>query len=138
MNKKHRLEFILFSFFLVCSIGTLFKIPYCPWAVLLSGFVLCGLYFYFGFWLFSDLPISLFNRIMAGLVFSINVCALIFCLLHWPIWEIDAVLGFIGLLIILAICWFNKKNPAYKQLVYRSLVFLVVTAAVYTYRRLHG
>ena len=84
MNKKQRIEFILLTIFLISGVSAFLKLPYSLWSVALSGFLLGSLYFYLSFWLFAEFSIPLVTRIVAGLFYSLNICAWMFCFLNWP------------------------------------------------------
>jgi hypothetical protein len=137
MSKRQRLEFILLSLFFVSGICTLFKVHYSTWGVALSGFFLGGLYFYFAFWLFAEFSISLIIRIIVGLFYSIVIVACLFCFLKWPLWQLYSLISFIAMGVILLIYLFNRKSPGYKQLMYRSIFFVIVLSMVYGYTFFH-
>jgi hypothetical protein len=135
MNKKQFTEFIPLTIFLLSGIGTIFKIPASTWLVALSGFFLASLYFYFAFWLYVDYGISLINRLIAGLAFSEFMVTTMFGFLHWPGWDLFTVISLALLAALIMICLFNNKSSGYKQLLYRSVVFVAILTSVYCYRR---
>jgi hypothetical protein len=131
-DKKQLIEFIPLAIFLITGLCHLLKIPISSIALVLSGGLLACIYFYLAAWLYAGYAISRVNRIIAGLAFSIAVIAMLFGLMHWQFWPIFAFAGGIGAVVVLAISLFNRKNEAYKQLLYRSVFFLTVLAVLYT------
>jgi|GEM_PF-1362723 len=136
MNKKQRLEFILLTIFLISGICTLFKVPFSTWMVALSGFFLGSLYFYVSYWLFSDFSIHPISRIIAGLLFSVNIVACMFCFLKWPGWQSYGIISYGGLGTVAIISLFNYKIPGYTQLFYRCVFFIFFLSLIYGYRKL--
>ena len=135
MNKKQLLEFIPLGIFLLSGICTVFKLPLSTWIVAFSGFFLGSLYFYFSFWLYAEFSISLMNRIIAGLFYSITIVACLFCFLNWPLGQLYSIISYVGLGLVIIICLFNQKIPSYKQLLYRCIFFIIVLSMLYGYRR---
>jgi hypothetical protein len=135
MSKKQLLEFIPLTVLLISGVCVLFKVPFSTWVVALSGFFLASLYFYVSFWLFSEFSIPLVTRIIAGLFYSLNICAWMFCFLHWPLWELYSIISFIGFLSIIILSLFNNKVPGYKQLLYRCIFFIFFLSLIYGYRK---
>ena len=121
MNKKQLLEFIPLILFLISALCLVFQVPYARLTMVISGFLLSSLYFYLAFWLYSNYPISVVNRIIAGLSFSTTIIALIFCFLSWSFWLVYCIFSFMLLGVVAGISLFNTKNIAYKQLLYRSI-----------------
>jgi len=137
MNKKLLIEFILVTIFFVSGVCGFFKVlPYASLITALSGFFLGALYFYGSFWLYSGTGISLINRIVGGLLYSITIVACAFCFLNWPFWKLYGIISYIALGIMLMICLFNYKNPAYKPQLYRCIFFLIALSVIYGYKRL--
>jgi uncharacterized membrane protein len=134
MTKKQRIELILLTIFLLSGICTFFKVPYSAWVLVVSAFFIGSLYFYLAFWLFADYNISLTNRRVAGLVFSANIIACMFCLLNWPGWYWDGIFCYAGLAAIAIIVLFNYKRPDYKQLLYRGIFFIAMLSLIFGYR----
>ncbi|HTI60534.1 hypothetical protein [Mucilaginibacter sp.] len=136
MNKKHLLEFIPLITFFLFSLSPLFKlgVPYATIITLVSGGLLSMLYFYASYWLFAGTGIAPVTRIIAGLTFSVTIVAIIYSLFRWPYWYLFSNIGFAGLGIVLVISLFNYLSPGYKALVYRTFLFLILIAAVYSYR----
>jgi hypothetical protein len=134
MHKKRLIEYILLIIFLTSGICAFFKVPFSPWLVLLSGFLLGSLYFYFAFWLFAEFSIPLITRFLGGLFYSVCICACMFCFLNWPLWQLYSIISCVGLALIITICLFNNKKTGYKQLLYRCFLFIVVISIVYSYK----
>jgi hypothetical protein len=134
VKKKQLLEFTPLTIFLTSGFGHFFKIPGSNYVLLISGSFLACLYFYVSFWLYAGYAISLLNKIVAGVAFSITIIAGMFCFLNWPLWRMFGIAGYAGITIILLLCLFNQKKAAYKQFLYRSVFFLVVLAMVFGYR----
>ena len=134
MNKKSLIEFIPLTIFLIAGICAFFGVPYSKWVVALSGFFIGALYFYLSFWLYAEFSISLINRIIAGLFYSLNICAWLFCFLNWPLWQLYSIISYVGLGSIAILCLLNNKKPDYKQLLYRCIVFVAVLSMIYGYR----
>ncbi len=135
MHKRQLLEFTLLTILLLSGICVNFKVPYFKYGIAFSGFFLGILYFNLGFWLFAKFSISLVNRIIAGLFFAVNILDWMFCLLNWPLWNLYAIISFIGLPLIIIICVINRQKTDYKQLLFRSIFFLIVLTMIYSYRR---
>ena len=138
MNKKLTLEFVPLSIFLICGILAIFKVPYSHLLTLLTGFLLASLYFYGSFWLFAETGTPVAVRIIAGVTFSITIVAILFSLLHWPIWKLYDIIGYVGLGITAILCLINFKSSGYKALLYRCLLFVVVLSSIYGYRSVAG
>ena len=138
MSKKLTLEFIPLSIFLICCILSVFKVPYSHLLALFTGFLIASLYFYGAFWLFAETGAPVVIRIIAGLSFSITIVASLFSLLHWPMWKVYDIIGCVGLGITLIICLINFKSAAFRPLLYRCLLFVVVLSSIYCYRTLLG
>ncbi|HZY36888.1 MAG TPA: hypothetical protein VFE53_09585 [Mucilaginibacter sp.] len=138
MNKKQFLEFIPLAIFLISALCHVFKTPYNSWPLVLSSGILACLYFYAAFWLYAGYAISLVNRIIAGAALSETIIALLFGLMHWQFWRSFVTIGGVGTVAVLSISLFNRKNSGYKQLLYRSVFFLVILAATYAYRQFGG
>jgi hypothetical protein len=134
MYKKQLIEFIPLTIFLISGICTIFKVPFCTWIVALSGFFLGCLYFYLSFWLYNEFITRLIYRIIIGLCFSMVILACMFCFLKWPLWQLYSIIGFVGLGVILLTCLFNQKSVNYKPLLYRSVFFIIMLSAAYTYK----
>jgi hypothetical protein len=135
IKKKQRLEFILLTIFLIAGLCTFFKVPFSKWSVMLSGLLLGSLYFYVAFWLYAEFSIPLIIRIVAGLSYSLTICAGIFCFLNWPLWQLYSIISFTGLVLMAVICLFNKNKPDYKQLFYRCIFFIVLLSVIYGTKR---
>lgn len=133
MSKKQLVELVLLISFLVSGICAFFSVPYATWGVALGGFFLGGLYFYFAFWLLAEFSIPLIIRIVSGFFYSIVIIACMFCFLKWPLWHLYSIIGFIAMGIVLLLYLFNQKSPGYKQLLYRSIMFVIVLSVVYGY-----
>jgi hypothetical protein len=118
MNKKQLLEFSSMIVFVATGICVFFKAPISPWMVVTSGVWLAALYFYAAFWLYSGYSIPLITRIIAGLVFSLTIEAICFCLLKWQFWLFFSLASLVGLLLMATICLVNYKKPDHKQLLY--------------------
>ena len=131
--KKKLNEFIPLTIFLISGICALFKVHNAPWANLLSGFWLGGLYFYGSFWLYSDYAIPQITRIVVGCLFSLNVIACMYCFLNWG-WKYYSIANFCGLGILIIIGLFNYKSAGYKPLFYRTICFIVLFGLVYGYK----
>jgi hypothetical protein len=134
MNKKLLLEFIPLTLFVIFGIFTFFKIPYMGIITSLSGMLLAMLYFYGAFWLFAETTAPIASRIVAGLAFSLTIISCIFCLFHWPFWKLYGIVSYSVLGIMLILCLVNYKSIAYKPLLYRCFLFLVVLSLIYNYR----
>jgi hypothetical protein len=135
MNKKQPFELILLIIFLLSGLCAPFKIIPYSWLIMaLSGLLLGSLYFPLGFWLFAWTGMSVAGRILAGLVFGINIVACMYSWLHWPYWKLFGIISYIALGIMLIICSINFKSAAYKPLLYRSVLFLVILSAILGYR----
>lgn len=137
MNKK-LLEFIPLIIFFVSGIFMLFKAPISPWVIVTSGSCLAMLYFYLAFWLYSGYSISMINRIVSGLVFSLNIEAISFCFLKWQFWQFFSLVSLVGLVLMVTICLVNYKKADHKQLLYRSIFFFVMLLLAYCYRTFFG
>jgi len=135
MRKKQLIEFTLLTILLLSGVCKVFKVPYSSWVVALSGFFLGILYFNLAFWLFAEFSISLVNRIVAGAFFGINIIDWMFCLLNWPLWILYAIISYAGLGLVVIICLFNCKLSDYKQLLYRSIFFIVILSIIFGYKR---
>jgi len=134
MNKKQLLEFIPLAIFIGSEFCRLLNVPYSSVAQVLSGGLLSCLYFYASFWLYSAYAISPANRIIAGVAFSTAIIGCIFSFMDWQFWHIFDIIASAGTVVVIAICLFNRQNPGYKQLLYRSVFFLALLAAAYSYR----
>ncbi|HTD41649.1 MAG TPA: hypothetical protein VK671_13565 [Mucilaginibacter sp.] len=134
MNKKLLLEFIPLTLFVIFGILTFFRIPYMGLIALLSGMLLAMLYFYAAFWLFAETVASIASRIITGLALSITIIACIFSLQRWPYWKMYGIISYSALGIMLIICLFNFRSTAYKPLLYRCILFLVLLSLIYGYR----
>jgi len=132
MNKKLLLEFIPLTTFMVSGVGTIFKLPYSALITVLSGGLLATIYFYASFWLFAETSISIANRVIAGLVYSITIIACLFCLLSWPFWHLYGIISYSALGLMVIIWLFNYKLPAYKPLLYRCILFLLILSFVFS------
>jgi len=137
MNKKLLLEIIPFALFLIFGTFTLFKIrvPYAALVTLISGSFMAMIYFYASFWLFATIQIPAVAKIVVGLVYSMSILACLFCLLHWPLWNLYSIISYIGLGVFVIISLFNYKKLVYKPILYRCLLFLVLVSVIYGYRR---
>lgn len=134
MNKKQRLEFIPLAIFFIAAICVFFKLPFVALIVALCGLIIASVYFYAGFWLFADYSIAVVNRIVAGLVYSEVIITILFGVLKWAGFKVFSVISFVGLFTVITISLFNYKNAGYKQLLYRSIFFLVCLALIFSYR----
>jgi len=121
--------------FLLAGVSVFFNLPYSRLAAALSGFLVGALYFYLAFWLYSEFAIPLVNRIVAGLVFSLNIVACMFCFLNWPPWQLYGIISYVALGLLLVICLSNYKKTAYKPLFYRCISFIAFFSLVYIYKR---
>jgi|SRR6185503_2387652 len=133
MNKKQLLEFIPLAIFLISAICHLFKVPYSSLVLVLSGGILACIYFCLAAWLYAAYNIPRVSLIITGGAFSVIIIALLFGLMHWQFWHIFSIAGAVLALVVLSISLLKRKNSGYKQLLYRSVFFLAVLAAVYAY-----
>jgi len=134
MNKKLLLEFIPLTLFVIFGIFAFFKVPYMGLIALLSGVLLASIYFYAAFWLFAETGAPMAGRIIAGLALSITIIACIFSLQRWPYWKMYGMISYSALGIMLIICLFNFRSIAYRPLLYRCILFLVLISLIYGYR----
>jgi hypothetical protein len=135
MKKKLLIEFIPLVIFIISVICAFFKLmPYALLMTVVSGVFLAMIYFYAAFWLFAETGTPVVSRIVAGVAFSINIIACVYCLQRWPIWKFYGLAAYFFLAAILIICLFNYRSSAYKPLLYRSLLFLILLSAIYGYR----
>lgn len=134
MNKKLLLEIIPLALLVLFGLGVFIKVPYGAMIAVLSGGLLSMLYFYGAFWLFSDTGMPIPGRIVAGLLFSVNIIDSLFCILHWPYWKLYGIVSYIGLGLLIVICLFNYKSTWFKPIFFRSTLFLVLLSALFGYR----
>src|SRR6185312_13577369 len=135
MNKKRLNEFIPLGLFLLSGTCVLFNVPEVKLVMAISCVWISGLYFYGAFWLYSDYPIPLVTRIVAGLLFSVNTVACGMCFLNWSGQYNYGIANFCGLGILIIIELFNYKSAEYKPLFYRTIFFIIVFCLLYGYRR---
>ncbi|BAU52015.1 hypothetical protein [Mucilaginibacter gotjawali] len=138
MNKKQLLEFIPLTIFLIAEICRCLHLPYSSMVMVLCGFLLSCLYFAAALWLYAAYAIHPMNRIIAGFSFSTAIVALMFSLSNWQFWRVYSILGLLLLGVPLVISLFNYKNIAYKQILYRSIFFIVLLSSVFGYKSFWG
>lgn len=131
INKKPLFEFIPLALFVLSGIGTFFKFPYASMLVAFSGFMLSILYFRMVFIPEPESPVSQINRSIAVAVFCISITACMFSFLRWPYWREYGLISVPGMGILLIICLVNYKKNAYKPLLYRCLLFIVLLSLIY-------
>ncbi len=134
MNKKQLLEFIPLVVFLLSGIGILFKAPYCTWIATGSASLLAIVYSNGSNWLFAGFGISKMQTKIAGYAFAANMVGCMFCLLRWPGAQFYCIASYVGLALVAGISLYNYRVSAYKQLLYRSFLFIVILSMIFGYR----
>jgi hypothetical protein len=135
MTKKQYLELIPLSIFLLAGLSALFKVPYSGLIAVVFGGVTATLYCPLSLWLYASAGVSLINRILIGVAYSLAIVALLFCFLHWANWQFECIMSFGALLVAVVICAANYAKPAYKPFLWRCVFFAVLITLVYTYRK---
>src|SRR5271165_7033829 len=106
MNKKQLIEFVPIALLLISGMCEFFNMPFSRWTIAVSGLFIAALYFYLAFWLYAEFSISLINRIIAGLVYSANIVAWMFCFLNWYGWQFYCIFSYLVLGLIMIISFF--------------------------------
>jgi hypothetical protein len=133
---KLPLEIILLTVFVLSGSTVHLKIPFAALICAASGSALAMIYFYLGLWVFEEADAPRLSKMLAGGAYSIVVIATLFCFLNWPGWFFYGIASFIALAIVIAVCLFKHKSPAYKSHLYRALSFLVAFSIVFVCRYL--
>ncbi|WP_439696325.1 hypothetical protein ACFGVS_26915 [Mucilaginibacter sp. AW1-7] len=135
MTKKQYLELIPLSIFLLAGLSALFKVPYSGLIAVVFGGVTATLYCPLSLWLYASAGVSLINRILIDVAYSLAIVALLFCFLHWANWQFECIMSYGALLVAVVICAANYSKPAYKPFLWRCVFFAVLITLVYTYRK---
>jgi len=104
MTKKQYLELIPLSIFLLAGLSALFKVPYSGLIAVVFGGVTATLYCPLSLWLYASAGVSLINRILIGVAYSLAIVALLFCFLHWANWQFECIMSYGALLVAVVIC----------------------------------
>jgi hypothetical protein len=71
-------EIVLAILFVSCELLKSAHIPYMTLVAVLSAFILCGLYFYGGFYVLDAPGLKIINPIIYGLAFSMAIVSLVY------------------------------------------------------------
>ena len=140
--KKVEIVLVLLVLIMIPS----YFLDYIPGSLLFLPFIILScLYFYFGFILFTGVPLKkmfkkdsykgistgkILGAISAGIIVSIIVLGILFSIMNWPFSGENLLIGLIFLMVITTISLFKylkQPNLYYKKILFRSITYSLVS-----------